>query len=130
MWEGNREQTRTAPVVALVAYDLEFYQKADKLTPKGNPEQVKARLQNNPLMAEHLAKQSGTLQGAYLIMAARALGLDAGPMGGFDADKINQEFFAGTSLRINFVCNLGYGERDSLHSRLARLDFEEAVTVL
>lgn len=130
MWEGNREQTRTAPVVALVAYDRRFYEKADKLAPHRDPQKTKESFEAKPEFTEFTAIQSGSLQGAYLIMAARALGLDAGPMGGFDAEGINAAFFGGTSWRINFVCNLGYGDWDDLRPRLPRLDFDEAVKVL
>lgn len=127
MSEGNRKKTQAAPVVTLIAYDLEFFNKLDKLRPFGN---TKAQFEGNPALSEMNARQSGTLQGAYLILAARSLGLDCGPMGGFDAEKVNAEFFAGTSLRINFVCSLGYGDRENLLPRLPRLDFEETVTIL
>ena len=127
MNEGNREKTRQAPVVALVAYDLKFYEKMDKLMPFRD---MKTPFAENPAGAERNARQSGTLQGGYFIVAARSLGLDCGPMGGFDADRINDEFFAGTDVKINFVCSLGYGNREQLFPRLPRLDFEEAVTIL
>jgi len=127
MNEGNRAKTEQAPVVALVAYDLKFYEKMDKLMPFRD---MKTPFAANPAGAERNALQSGTLQGGYFIVAARSLGLDCGPMGGFDADRINEEFFAGTSLKINFVCSLGYGNSGKLLPRLPRLDFEEAVTIL
>jgi 3-hydroxypropanoate dehydrogenase len=123
--EMNQEKARTAPVVAVVAYDLEFYHKLDKLMPFRDIKSWFA----DPAQALRTATQSGTLQGAYLILAARALGLDCGPMLG-DLDQIDREFFAGTTWRANFVCALGYGDRDQLHPRLPRLDFDEAVTVL
>lgn len=87
-------------------------------------------LERNPTFVDLVGLQSGSLHGAYLIMAARALGLDAGPMGGFDPAGINREFFSDTSYRINFVCNLGYGDREGLRPRLPRLDFEEAARIL
>ncbi len=123
--EGNQEKTRTAPVVAVVAYDLEFFHKLDKLMPFRDLKPWFSK----PEVAAQAAAQSGTLQGAYLIMAARALGLDCGPMLG-DLDAINREFFEGTTWKANFVCALGYGDRTQLHPRLPRLDFDEAVQVL
>lgn len=130
LWESNRERTRTAPVVALVGYDQRFYEQVEKLAPHQDPHKTREKFEANPVYAEFAALQSSSLQGAYLIMAARALGLDAGPMGGFDAEGINAEFFSGTTFRINFVCNLGYGDWSDIRPRLPRLDFEEAVTVL
>jgi len=123
--EMNQAKTRTAPVVAVVAYDLEFHHKLDKLMPFRD---IKAWF-SEPAQALRTATQSGTLQGAYLILAARALGLDCGPMLG-DLDAIDKEFFQGTTWHANFVCALGYGDRGQLHPRLPRLDFEEAVTIL
>lgn len=130
MWEGNREQTRTAPVVALIAYDQKFYQQVGKLNPGRDPAQTIERFEKNPEMAERIAFQSGTLGGAYLLLAARALGLDVGPMGGFDAEGINREFFAGTSYRVNFVANIGYGDREGLRPRMPRLEFDEAAKIV
>lgn len=130
MWEGNREQTRTAPVVVLVAYDTKFYEHAGKLIPGRDPKPLQERFEQNAESAERIAFQSGTLQGAYLLLAARALGLDAGPMGGFDSEAINREFFAGTSYRVNFVANLGYGDRTGLRPRQPRLEFDEVATIL
>lgn len=130
LWESNRERARTAPVVALVAYDQKFYEKVEKLAPHQDPKATREKFASNPQYTEFAALQSSSLQGAYMIMAARALGLDAGPMGGFDGDGINAEFFAGTSFKINFVCNLGYGDWNDLRPRLPRLDFEEAATIL
>jgi len=124
--EMNQEKARTAPVVAIIAYDMEFYHKLDTLMPFRD---IKSWFANEPIQAIHTATQSGTLQGAYLILAARALGLDCGPMLG-DPDKLDQEFFSGTSWRSNFICSLGYGDRSQLHPRLPRLDFTEAVKVL
>ena len=124
--EMNQEKARTAPVVAIVAYDLEFYHKLDKLMPFRD---IKGWFSGDPVQAKTTAVQSGTLQGAYLIMAARALGLDTGPMLG-DLGKIDQEFFAGTTLHSNFICALGYGDKTQLHPRLPRLDFAEAAQTL
>jgi len=124
--EGNQEKTRTAPLVAIVAYDLEFYEHLGKLMPHRD---MKPAFVGNPARISQATTQSGTLQGAYLILAARALGLDCGPMLG-DMEKIDQEFFAGTSWRSNFVCALGYGDRSQLGPRLPRLDFSDAVKTL
>lgn len=124
--EMNQEKAKTAPVVAIVAYDTEFYHKLDKLMPYRD---IKPWFTGDPAFASRTATQSGTLQGAYLIMAARAMGLDCGPMLA-DLGKIDQEFFAGTSWRTNFLCALGYGDRSQLHPRLPRLDFAEAVKTL
>jgi 3-hydroxypropanoate dehydrogenase len=126
MPEGNQEKTRTAPVVALIAYDLKFYEKLDKLMPHRD---YKPWFAGNPAQAEKTAMQSGTLQGAYLILAARSLGLDCGPMLGND-EQINAEFFPDSSWRINFICALGYGVREKLFPRLPRLDFEESARIL
>lgn len=124
--EQNRAKAAAAPVVVLIAYDLEFWKRLDKLMPHRD---YKPWFSENPDFAGKTAQQSGTLQAAYLMLAARSLGLDCGPMLG-DDDKVNAEFFADSSLRINFVCALGYGDRNKLYPRLPRLDFEEAVTVL
>ena len=124
--EGNQEKARTAPVVAIVAYDLEFFHKLDKLMPFRD---LKPWFAGDPRQAEVTAIQSGTLQGAYLMLAARAVGLDCGPMLG-DLKKIDDEFFMGTHWRANFLCCLGYGDRTQLHPRLPRLDFNEASKIL
>jgi 3-hydroxypropanoate dehydrogenase len=126
MPEMNREKTASAPVVVLVAYDLKFYEKLDKLMPHRD---YKPWFVGNPAYAEKTAKQSGTLQGAYLMLAARSLGLDCGPMLGND-DQINVEFFPDSSWRLNFVCALGYGVKEKLFPRLPRLDFDEAALIL
>ncbi|OGS96847.1 MAG: malonic semialdehyde reductase [Gallionellales bacterium RIFCSPLOWO2_02_FULL_57_47] len=127
MAPDNVEKTRTAPVTVIVGYDLEFYEKLPRLFP-----QTDARswyVGNQPLIAT-TAFRNGTLQGAYLLIAARALGLDAGPMSGFDNEKVDQEFFAGTRVKSNFVINLGYGDSSKLYPRNPRLPFEEAAQIL
>jgi len=123
--EGNKEKAGTAPVVAIVAYDLEFFHKLGKLMPYRD---LKPWF-SDPTQAERTAIQSGTLQGAYLMLAARAFGLDCGPMLG-DMKKIDEEFFEGTSWHANFLCCLGHGDRAQLHPRLPRLDFGEAARIL
>lgn len=125
--EGNREKSRTAPVVALLAYDMEFYEKSGKLFPHAN---VKSWFEGNPAAAEKSAVQNASLQAAYFILAARSLGLDCGPMTGFEADIVNKEFFADSKWKINIVLNLGYGDSEKLRPRLPRLSFEEACLVI
>ena len=138
----NVEKTMTAPVTVIVAYDLKFYEQLSKLFPQ-NPGMAKL-FASNPEMVETTAKRNSSLQGAYLIIAARALGLDCGPMSGFDQAKVDEEFFAAGKpcfgcdqeffaeghVKSNFLCNLGYGDRGSLRPRLPRLPFNEACPLL
>ena len=125
---GNIVQTMAAPATAIVAFDLEFYEKLPKLAPHTN---ARSWFADEP--AESLrttALRNGSLQGAYLVIAARALGLDCGPMSGFDNAKVDAEFFAGTPVRSNFLCNLGYGDPSKLHQRAPRLSFDEACSIV
>jgi 3-hydroxypropanoate dehydrogenase len=124
---GNVEKSRTAPVVAIIAYDLEFYEQLPKLAPHAD---MRSAFAGNPALIEETAFRNSTLQGAYFMLAARAFGLDCGPMSGFDANKVNAEFFPDGKRRANFLCNLGYGDPTSLHPRAPRLSFEEACTLL
>jgi len=138
----NVEKTMTAPVTVIVAYDLKFYDQLPKLFPQ-NPGMVKL-FQGNPEMVEVTAKRNSSLQGAYLILAARSLGLDCGPMSGFDQAKVDEEFFSAGKpcfgcdqeffpeghVRTNFLCNLGYGDSSALHPRLPRRAFSEACSLL
>ncbi|CAN7375651.1 malonic semialdehyde reductase [Phenylobacterium sp. LjRoot219] len=124
---ANRAKSLAAPVIAIVAYDLAFAQHAPRLFPHAPG--VKDWF-GDPAVAQETAFRNGSLQGAYLIMAARSLGLDCGPMSGFDAKGVDAEFFAGTTWRSNFVCNLGYGSDENLFERLPRLAFEEACQLL
>jgi len=124
---GNLEKTKTAPVTVVVAYDLEFYEKLPKLFPHTD---ARSWFVGNTALAEKTAFLNGTLQGAYLILAARSLGVDAGPMAGFDSAKVDELFFAGTKWKSNFLCNLGYGEHSKLFPRNPRLTFEEACQIL
>jgi 3-hydroxypropanoate dehydrogenase len=121
---GNLEKTMTAPVTVIVAHDLQFYEKLPVLFP--HAPDAKNWFTGSYSFAEQTAFRNGSLQGAYLIMAARALGLDAGPMSGFDAAKVDEAFFPGTQWRTNFLVNLGYGDPAGLFPRSPRLDFEEA----
>ena len=138
----NLEKTMTAPVTVIVGYDTKFFEQLPKLFPH-NAGMAKL-FQGNPEMAETTAKRNSSLQGAYLIMAARALGLDCGPMSGFDQSKVDeaffaagrpcfgceQEFFPEGHVKSNFLCNLGYGDPAAPHPRLPRLPFAEACTLL
>ena len=126
MSAGNVEKVKAAPVTAIIAMDMEFHEKLPKLFPHAD---ARAWFAGKPKAIEATAFRNSSLQGAYFILAARALGLDCGPMSGFDEDKVNAAFFAGTSLRVNFVCSIGYGDRSALHPRLPRLSFEEACRI-
>ncbi|APR79770.1 Putative reductase RutE [Minicystis rosea] len=125
---GNVDKTMSAPVTAIFAYDLAFYEKMPELFPH-NPK-MGAHFAENAAAAEVTAKLNGTLGAAYFMLAARSLGLDCGPMGGFDSGKVNAEFFAESTWRANFLCNLGYGDASKLHPRNPRLAFEDACKVL
>jgi 3-hydroxypropanoate dehydrogenase len=139
---GNVDKTMQAPVTAIVAYDLRFYEKLPQLFPH-NP-RMGDFFANSPELAEVAGFRNGTLQGAYFILAARALGLDCGPMSGFDNAKVDAEFFpapaapAGTApdvmpqspVKSNFLCNLGYGDPAKLPPRNPRLDFDEVCKLL
>jgi 3-hydroxypropanoate dehydrogenase len=139
---GNVEKTMAAPVTVIIAYDLLFYEKFPKLWPH-NPG-MRNLFAENPQLVEVTAKRNSSLQGAYLMIAARALGLDCGPMSGFDNSKLDeeffgtgqecegceQEFFPAGHVKSNFLCNLGYGDSSGLYPRAPRLDFKEACTLL
>lgn len=127
--EGNVKKTMSAPVTALFAMDLEFY----TLFPKLNPnvaEMFQELYGANPMEGERAARLNATLQAAYYMLAARACGLDCGPMSGFDVAKADGIFFSGKSLRSLFLCNLGYGIKEELRPRLPRLSFEEVAQVV
>jgi len=124
----NRDKTMAAPVTAIIGYDLRFYNHLSKLFPH-EPE-AKSWFTGSEEAVYRAAFRNGTLQGAYLILAARALGLDAGPMSGFDNAGVDRDFFAGTHVKSNFLCNLGYGVSAALHPRLPRLSFEEMARIL
>jgi 3-hydroxypropanoate dehydrogenase len=124
---GNVEKTRTAPVTAIIAYDTEFYELFPTLTPGVD---FRSRFVGKPELIEETAFRNSTLQGAYLILAARALGLDCGAMSGFSKEKVNQEFFPDGKWKANFLCNLGYGDGSKIPPRAPRLSFEEACALL
>ena len=123
----NVDKTRAAPAVTIIAYDTEFYEKAGRLFPHAD---MRSYFVGNQALIQETALRNGSLQGAYFILAARALGLDCGPMSGFDAERVNAEFFPDSTWRVNFLCNLGYGDPAKLYPRNPRLDFEEACLVL
>jgi 3-hydroxypropanoate dehydrogenase len=126
--EGNLDKTMKAPVTAIIGMDIHFYEKLPQLFPHTDAKAWFKDLPENVL--EYTALRNGSLQGAYLILAARALGLDCGPMSGFDNAKVDEAFFAGTTVKSNFLCNLGYGDASKLHPRSPRLSFEEACRVV
>ena len=126
--KGNQEQTMKAPATAIVAYDLKFYEKMDKLSP--NPSAKESWMQKSPAERELAAFRNSSLQGGYFVMAARAIGLDCGPMSGFSNEGVDKEFFAGTAIKSNFLCNLGFGDPAELRPRAGRLDFDEACKIL
>lgn len=126
MAEGNRAKTLSAPVTAIVGSDYAFHEKLPYLFPHAD---AKSWFEGNQPMIDTTAFRNASLQGAYLILAARALGLDCGPMSGFDHAKVDAEFFAGTSVRSNFLINLGYGDASGLHPRSPRLSFDEACLI-
>jgi 3-hydroxypropanoate dehydrogenase len=124
----NVDKTLQAPVTAIVAYDLKFYEHLPRLFPM-KPD-MKNMFSSSAALAETTAFRNGSLQGGYFILAARALGLDCGPMSGFDNAKVDAEFFPSSSVKSNFLCNLGYGDHSKLFPRSPRLEFEEACQLL
>lgn len=126
--EGNVAKTMAAPVTAIVATDFAFYEQLPKLFPHAD---ARSWFVGNADLIQSTAARNGSLQGAYLIVAARALGLDCGPMSGFDQAGVDAEFFAGTQVKSNFLVNIGYGDAGSgLFPRNPRLDFDEAAQIL
>jgi len=123
----NVEKTKAAPVTVIVAWDTEFYEKLPQLFPHAD---MRSHFLGKQAVIDETAFRNGSLQGAYFILAARALGLDCGPMSGFDAAKVNAEFFPDGKWKANFLCNLGYGDKSKLYPRNPRLEFEEACRVL
>ena len=124
---GNLEKTRTAPVTAIIGMDLDFYEQLPKLFPHVD---AKSWFVGKEGFIESTAFRNSSLQGAYLIMAVRALGLDCGAMSGFDADKVNAEFFPDGRVKVNFLLNIGYGNSASLMPRQPRPSFPEVCRIL
>jgi 3-hydroxypropanoate dehydrogenase len=123
----NVEKTKTAPVTLIVAWDVEFYEKLPQLFPHMD---MRSYFVGNQALIDETAFRNSTLQGGYFILAARAVGLDCGPMSGFDPAKVNAEFFPDGKWKANFLCNLGYGDPSKLFPRNPRLEFDEACRVL
>ena len=126
--ESNVEKCMTAPVVAVIGYSLTFYEDLARLFPH-NPE-ARSWFEGNAALIESTAFRNGTLQGAYLMLAARAVGLDCGPMSGFDNDGVDATFFAGQAVRSNFLCALGYGDHAQLFPRNPRFGFDDVCDIL
>jgi 3-hydroxypropanoate dehydrogenase len=120
---GNLEKTMTAPVTVIVGYDGEFYEKLPYLFPHND---ARAWFTSSPALAHETAFRNSSLQGAYLIMAARSMGLDCGPMSGFKSDIVDEAFFPDTKIRSNFLVNIGYGDASGNFDRLPRLSFADA----
>lgn len=125
---GNVEQTLAAPATAIIGYDLAFFEFMPRLSP--NPGARDSWAKRSPADLQEAAFRNGSLQAGYFILAARALGLDCGPMSGFDNAGVDREFFAGTDIKSNLLCNLGYGDGVSLRPRAGRLDFDDACRIL
>lgn len=138
---GNVDKTMAAPVTAIIAYDAKFYEQLPKLYPHTD---ARSWFANTPELAGITARRNSSLQGAYFMLAARALGLDCGPMSGFDNAQVDHEFFPpdgetdafqlehfpDSHVKTNFICNLGYGDPAKLHARGPRLEFDEACKLL
>jgi 3-hydroxypropanoate dehydrogenase len=124
---GNVEKTMTAPCTVIVAYDEEFYEELPTLFPYAD---AKSWFTSSPKAAYETAMRNSSLQGAYLISASRALGLDTGAMSGFDANLLNETFFCDNKWKVNFLINLGYGDGEKSHKRLPRLTFEQACKII
>ena len=125
--KGNHDKTMAAPCTVIVGYDMAFYDKLPVLVPHTD---ARGWFSDSPEAELYRAAlRSSSLQGAYLILAARALGLDCGPMSGFDTAKVDAAFFAGTKIRSNFLVNLGRGDPASVHPRAPRLEFDEACSI-
>jgi 3-hydroxypropanoate dehydrogenase len=126
MSQGNQTKVREAPVTVIVGMDLAFHDKLPQLFPHTD---ARSWFAGKPELIRSTAFRNSSLQGAYLIIAARALGLDCGPMSGFDAERLDAAFFAGTAVKSNFVCTLGRGNPAKLFARSPRLAFEDACRI-
>jgi 3-hydroxypropanoate dehydrogenase len=124
---GNVEKTMAAPATAIIGYDLTFYEYLPRLYP---PADAKSWFAGKKDHADTTAFRNGSLQGGYFILAARALGLDCGPMSGFSNAGVDAEFFAGTEIRSNFLCNLGYGDPEGVYPRSPRFSFDEIASIV
>jgi len=124
---GNVEKTMSAPVCAIIGHDLDCWRQLPQLFPFKD---MSGLFKDNPDFVSSTAFRNGSMQGAYLIMAARALGLDCGPMSGFDNELVDKQFFQGTSVKSNFLCNLGYGCRDKVTDRAPRFNFDDVCQII
>jgi 3-hydroxypropanoate dehydrogenase len=124
---GNVAKTMAAPVTAIIGMDIHFYEKLPTLFPHADAKAWFKDLPEGTL--EYIALRNGSLQGAYFMLAARSLGLDCGPMSGFKNAEVDAAFFAGTTVKSNFLCNLGYGDKSKLYPRNLRLSFAEACQI-
>ncbi|MBA2126369.1 malonic semialdehyde reductase [Hyphomicrobium methylovorum] len=125
--QGNLEKTMAAPVTAILAYDLKFYEHLPRLYPAAD---AKSWFTGNKAHTERTAFLNGSLQGAYFIVAARAMGLDCGPMSGFNNNGVDEEFFSGTDIKSNFLCNVGYGDPSGVRPRTPRFHFDEIAKIV
>lgn len=128
MSAGNRAKTLQAPVTAIIGMDMAFYDKLPQLFP--HDQSARSWFAGKPDVIAATAMRNGSLQGAYFMLAARAHGIDCGPMSGFDSKQVDEAFWAGTTVQTNFICNLGKGDPAKLFPRSPRLSFEEACAVL
>jgi len=124
---GNVDKTMAAPVTVIIAWDTEFHEHLTRLFPQAD---IRSYFLGNKPLVEENAFRNSSLEAAYFILAARALGLDCGPMSGFDAEKLNAAFFPDGKWKVNLICNLGYGDPSKLHTRNPRLNFEEVTVTL
>jgi len=127
LMEGNVEKTIAAPLTAIIGHDMEFFEKLPELFPHTD---ARSWFVGNDALIEETAFRNGTLQAAYFMLAARALGLDCGPMSGFDNDAVDREFFAGTTIKSNFLCSLGIGDAEGLFPRSPRMAFDDACKII
>jgi len=126
MSPGNHDKTKAAPLTVIIGMDMAFYEKLPQLFPHAD---AKAWFVGNQPMIDATAFRNSSIQGGYFILAARALGIDCGPMSGFDSDQVDAAFWSGTTVRTNFICNLGRGDPSKVHPRNPRLSFEEACRI-
>ncbi|HEX2605057.1 MAG TPA: malonic semialdehyde reductase [Oxalicibacterium sp.] len=127
MDEGNKEKVLSAPITAIIGMDMAFPRKLQQLYPHGD---TQAWFAKNEDKIPEIALRNSSLQGGYFIMAARAVGLDCGPMSGFDAAKVDETFFVGTQVKANFICSIGYGDHEKMKPRLRRLTFEASCAIV
>ncbi|MBS1301407.1 malonic semialdehyde reductase [Loktanella sp. SALINAS62] len=124
---GNLDKTMSAPVCAIIAWDPAFYDKLPELFPHTD---ARPWFTGSEAVAHETAFRNGTLMGGYLMLAARTLGLDVGPMSGFDTEKVEEAFLADRGWKVNFLCNIGYGDPSKVYDRLPRLDFDDACAIV